>query len=198
MWSAEVLEVNPSCDVTVHHIGAAKHKVLLADNFYRHPQKVTELALELYYTESRAVVGSYPGSRAMITLDTTPLIRMLGKLWGEPLRPFHTEYHPVIFSAILNRDYQLTPLAAATPHRPGNHRHGIPESGRDVQRKDRPVPTSSHRPLARPYRNDGRTWEARTTVRVFRPRPQNPGRLAGIHQQGLLPPRIFRERKLIH
>jgi Family of unknown function (DUF6445) len=109
MWSAEVLEVNPSCDVTVQHIGPANHKVLLADNFYRHPQKLAELALGLYYTESRAVVGSYPGSRAMITLDTTALIQMLGKLWGEPLRPFHTDYHPVIFSAILNRNYQLTP-----------------------------------------------------------------------------------------
>jgi hypothetical protein len=109
MWSAEVLEVNPTCDVTVHHLGPTNQKVLLADNFYRHPQKIAELALGLCYTESRAVVGSYPGSRAMITLDTTPLIRMLGKLWGEPLRPFHTEYHPVIFSAILNRNYQLTP-----------------------------------------------------------------------------------------
>jgi hypothetical protein len=71
MWSA---------DVTVQHIGPANQKVLLADNFYRHPQKLAELALGLYYTESRAVVGSYPGSRAMITLDTTALIQMLGKL----------------------------------------------------------------------------------------------------------------------
>lgn len=109
MWSAEVLEVNPACDVAVRHIGPANHKVLLADNFYRHPQKIAELALGLYYTESRAVVGSYPGSRAMITLDTTPLIHTLAKLWGEPLKPFHAEYHPVIFSAIQNRNYQLTP-----------------------------------------------------------------------------------------
>jgi hypothetical protein len=45
----------------------------------------------------------------MITLDTTPLLQTLSKLWGEPLRPFHAEYHPVIFSAIQNRDYMLTP-----------------------------------------------------------------------------------------
>lgn len=109
MWSADVLEVNPACTVTVHHVGPANHKVLLADNFYQHPQKIAELALGLYYTESRAVVGSYPGSRAMITLDTTPLIQTLSKFWGEPLKPFHAEYHPVIFSAIRNRDYRLTP-----------------------------------------------------------------------------------------
>jgi hypothetical protein len=109
MWSAEVLEVNPACDVTVHSLGPGSQKVLLADQFYRYPQKIAELALGLYYTESRAVVGSYPGSRAMITLDTTPLIQTLSKLWGEQLRPFHAEYHPVIFSAIQNRDYKLTP-----------------------------------------------------------------------------------------
>ena len=109
MWSADVLEVNPACDVTVHHVGAASQKVLLADHFYRYPQKIAELALSLYYTESQAVVGSYPGSRAMITLDTTVLIQTLGKLWGELLKPFHAAYHPVIFSAIQNRDYKLTP-----------------------------------------------------------------------------------------
>jgi hypothetical protein len=109
MWSADVLEVNPHCSVTIHPIGPAGCKVLLADDFYRNPQQIAELALGLYYTESRAVVGSYPGSRAMITLDTTALVETLGKLWGEPLRPFHAEYHPVIFSAIQNRDYELTP-----------------------------------------------------------------------------------------
>lgn len=108
MWSAKVLEVNPACSVTVRHIGPAHHPVVLCDNFYRYPERIAELALGLYYTESRAVIGSYPGSRAMITLDTTPLIETLGKLWGEQLKPFHAEYHPVIFSAIQNRDYRLT------------------------------------------------------------------------------------------
>ncbi len=109
LWSADVLEVNPDCQVTVHYVGRAKQKVLLADNFYRHPQQVAELALNLYYTESRSLVGSYPGSRALITLDTAPLLQALGRLWGEPLRPYHSDYHPVIFSAILNKGYMLTP-----------------------------------------------------------------------------------------
>ena len=108
MWSTDVLEVNPNCEVSWHHLGPPNRKVVLVDNFYRYPQKVSELALNLYYTESRAVVGSYPGSRAMITLDTTPLVQALSKLWGEPLAPFHAEYHPVIFSAIQNWDYELT------------------------------------------------------------------------------------------
>ena len=40
MWSAEVLEVNPACDVTVHRLGPANQKVLLADRFYRYPEKI--------------------------------------------------------------------------------------------------------------------------------------------------------------
>lgn len=109
MWSAGILEVNPACDVTVRQVGPDNHKVVLADNFYKYPEKVAELALGLFYTETKAVIGSYPGSRAMITLDTAPLIQSLGKLWGEQLKPFHADYHPVIFSAIQNRDYQLSP-----------------------------------------------------------------------------------------
>jgi len=107
LWSKEILEVNPDCQVRVVHVGPGKHKVLLADNFYRHPQQVGELALNLYYHETQALVGGYPGSRAVVTLDTTPLIGALSKLWGEPLVPFHSDYHPVIFSAIINRNYQL-------------------------------------------------------------------------------------------
>ncbi len=106
---ADVLEVNPHCEVTVHHVGPSKRKVLLADQFYRHPEKVGELALSLYYTASHSLVGSYPGSRAVVTLETDPLIQTLGKLWGESLRPYHSDYHPVIFSAIENRSYRLSP-----------------------------------------------------------------------------------------
>lgn len=108
-WSTDVLEINPHAEVALHHVGPAERKVLLADNFYRHPDQVAELALNLHYTDSRSMVGSYPGSRAMITLDTSPLIHTLGKMWGEPLRPFHSDYHPVIFSAIINRSYTLSP-----------------------------------------------------------------------------------------
>jgi hypothetical protein len=90
-------------------VGSSGRKVLLADNFYRYPDQVTELALNLYYTESRSLIGSYPGARALITLNTEPLIETLGSLWGEPLIPYHSDYHPVIFSAILNRNYPLTP-----------------------------------------------------------------------------------------
>lgn len=109
MWSTGILEVNPACSVTVHQVGPAGNKLVLADNFYKNPERVTELALGLYYSETRSVIGSYPGSRAMITLDTFSLIERLGKLWGEPLKPFHADYHPVIFSAIQTREYRLSP-----------------------------------------------------------------------------------------
>lgn len=109
LWGNEVLEVNPACQATIHHVGPGKRKVLLADHFFKHYDQISELALNLYYHEAQALVGGYPGSRAVITLDTGPLISTMGKLWGELLAPFHSDYHPVIFSAILNRDYALTP-----------------------------------------------------------------------------------------
>lgn len=109
LWSKHILEVNPDCKVTVHRVGKGQHKVLLADDFYRHPEEVGALALNLYYTDTPGLVGSYPGARAMVTLDTAPLIQTLGELWGEPLRPHFSEYQPVIFSAISNKAYKLSP-----------------------------------------------------------------------------------------
>ena len=107
LWSKDILEVNPDCRVSVEYVGPGKHKCLIADDFYRNSQEVSRLALNLYYHEDKTLVGGYPGSRAVVTLDTVPLIGALGKLWGEPLAPFHSNYHPVIFSAITNREYPL-------------------------------------------------------------------------------------------
>ncbi len=107
LWSSEILEVNPHCKVTVEHVGQGKHKVLLADNFYKHPDRLAEMALNLYYSDALAMTGNYPGARALVTLETGPLIQTLGKLWGEPLEPYHSNYHPVIFSAIINKEYRL-------------------------------------------------------------------------------------------
>ncbi len=105
-WSKDVLDVNPGGKVTVDYVGTGKHKVLLADEFYLHPHHVSQLALKLCYQEDRALVGGYPGSRAVITLDTMPLAGAMNKLWGEPLRPFHSDYHPIIFSAIIDHNYK--------------------------------------------------------------------------------------------
>lgn len=107
LWSKDILQVNPDCRVTVESVGPGKHKLVLADHFYQYPERVGELALNLYYNQDQSLIGGYPGSRAVVTLDTVPLISELSKLWGEPLVPFHSSYHPVIFSAIINRDFQL-------------------------------------------------------------------------------------------
>lgn len=109
LWSQDILTVNPECRATVHHVGPAKRKVVLADDFYLHPEQVSELSLNLFYTNSGSLVGSYPGSRALVTLDTYPLLAALSDLWGEALHPYHADYHPMVFSAILNRDMELSP-----------------------------------------------------------------------------------------
>ena len=108
LWSKDVLEVNPQCRVRVDYVGHAKAKVVLADDFYAHPELVGRLALNLYYTDTPNLGGSDPGSRALVTLDTGPLLATLSEMWGEPLRPHFSAYHPVIFSAITNKNYPLT------------------------------------------------------------------------------------------
>lgn len=108
LWAKEVLELNPDCRVTLQHVGQAKHKALVADDFYAHPEEMARLALNLYYTDAPGLVGSYPGHRAAVTLDTGPLIRTLAELWGEPLEPYFSDYHPVIFGAILNSQPNLS------------------------------------------------------------------------------------------
>lgn len=108
LWAASILEINPDCKVSIESVGQGKHKVLIADHFYAHPEEVAHLGLNLYYTHAPTLVGSYPGARAVVTLDTRPLIEKLGELWGEPLVPYFSDYHPVIFGAIINDESQLT------------------------------------------------------------------------------------------
>ncbi len=60
LWSKEILDINPDCHVTTLHVGPGKHKVVLADVFFQHPDQVGRLALNLYYYEDKTLVGGYP------------------------------------------------------------------------------------------------------------------------------------------
>lgn len=192
LWSKDVLEVNPACQVAVHHVGPGKQKVPLADRFFKYPGHVSELALNLYYHETQALVGGYPGSRAVITLDTGPLMTTMSKLWGEPLAPFHSDYHPVIFSAILNRDYELTPWQRQ-PHI---------DQGVTAMIYLNPEDLCSGGGLFR-HRPTGLDWlplavnadiieldRARQTARSKSLRPATGGRIRGIHEYRDLQPPI--------
>ena len=41
----DVLAINPDAAVTVEHIGRGNHKVVMADQFYKFPENLLQLAL---------------------------------------------------------------------------------------------------------------------------------------------------------
>ncbi|RMH02741.1 MAG: hypothetical protein D6704_13670 [Nitrospirae bacterium] len=110
----DVLAVNPHAKVTVDYVGRGRHKVIIADQFYLHPDRLLQLALELPYTNQFEIVGNFPGVRASIPLDTRHLIDKVSELWGAPLFPFFTP-QPVVFQGIINKDYRLN-VGQRQPH----------------------------------------------------------------------------------
>jgi hypothetical protein len=101
----ELLLVNPRAKVTVETVGRGKHRVVLVDDYYRHPDQLVELAQALCYVAGTR--GSFPGTRAVVSLDTRPLIATVSELWGSKLESIEA-YHPVIFSSIVNNGVRLT------------------------------------------------------------------------------------------
>lgn len=112
--NTDVLEINPRVEVQVDYVGHGKHKLVIADNFYRFPDRVLELATELPYSDRFALVGNFPGVRAQINLETQHIIRTIGELWGESVRPFFNP-QPVVFQAITTKEYRLN-IGQRQPH----------------------------------------------------------------------------------
>lgn len=117
MWTKDVLELNPRPVVTTKQIGRGKHKIVIVDDFYKHPEQVLEMALSLHYFGGGGAHGNYPGDRAYVSLDTGPLMEALGKAWGEPAETFGPfPYQPVTFSRILNRADTVLNFGQRQPH----------------------------------------------------------------------------------
>ena len=110
----EVFEINPNSVVEVDFVGQGRHKVVTADHFYKFPDKVLKLALDLPYTNRFEIVGNFPGVRASFTSDTTHLIETISSLWGKPLQPFFTP-QPIVFSGITTKNYPLN-IGQRQPH----------------------------------------------------------------------------------
>jgi hypothetical protein len=113
LLDGELLALDPRAKVTVETVGRGRHRVVLIDGFYRHPDRVLELARTLSYV-SGPMHGNFPGGRAVISLDTGPLIAAVSVAWGAPLEPAQL-IQPVVFSAIVNRPGMLN-LAQRQPH----------------------------------------------------------------------------------
>lgn len=95
-----LLEPNPAAEITELELGRGKHRLVIVDSFYRAPERLLELARELYYLEG-PTNGNYPGGRAAISLDTRPLLTVLAALWGAPPERFLAGgYQPLLLSRI--------------------------------------------------------------------------------------------------
>lgn len=109
----QLLAIDPRAKVVVEAVGRGRHRVVTIDGFYRHPERVLELARTLSYV-SGPMHGNFPGGRAVISLDTGPLIAAVAAAWGAPLEPAQL-IQPVVFSAIVNAPGRLN-VAQRQPH----------------------------------------------------------------------------------
>ena len=112
--ASEVFEINTDYAVEVNYVGRGRHKVVTADNFYRYPDQVLKLALDLPYTNRFEIVGNFPGVRASVKVDTQPLIQTISQLWNVPLQSAFNP-QPMVFSGITNNSYRLN-IGQRQPH----------------------------------------------------------------------------------
>lgn len=57
---------NPELEVRVHHFDDGLERVVVIDNFYKHPEKIRELALTIPRTRNPRFLHGLPGSRVEI------------------------------------------------------------------------------------------------------------------------------------
>ena len=112
--ASEIFEINTDYAVQVNYVGQGQHKVVTADNFYRYPDQVLKLALDLPYTNRFEIVGNFPGVRASVKVDTQPLIQTISQLWNAPLQSAFNP-QPMVFSGITNNSYRLN-IGQRQPH----------------------------------------------------------------------------------
>lgn len=113
-WSTGLLEPNSKAKVTVETVGASKQRVVVVDDFYANPERLLSFADGLHFVGGK-MHGNFPGGRAMVSIDTDPLVEHLGRLWGAPLEPY-TPPQALIFSVIFNDPNRRLNVAQRMPH----------------------------------------------------------------------------------
>ncbi|MEC4672779.1 MAG: DUF6445 family protein [Nitrospirota bacterium] len=110
----ETFSINPHCRIKKDLIGTGHHQTVIVDDFYKFPEKVLQVALDLPYTDRFEIVGNFPGVRASINLDSTSIFDQISALWGCQLFPF---FHPqpLVFQGIRNNRYRLN-VGQRQPH----------------------------------------------------------------------------------
>ena len=112
--SPDAFAINSDCQVSIEHVGLGRHKVVMVDGFYQHPEHVLQLALELPYTDRFEIVGNFPGVRASVNAETGAIVEAISAFWGVRLYPFF-DPQPVVFQGITTREYRLN-VGQRQPH----------------------------------------------------------------------------------
>ncbi len=58
-----MFELNENVEVSIKTVGPQNKKIIIADNFYKNPNEVRNLALKSNLTQDPALIHSLPGSR---------------------------------------------------------------------------------------------------------------------------------------
>ncbi|MEX0830910.1 MAG: DUF6445 family protein [Nitrospirales bacterium] len=111
---SDLFAVNPNPILSEHQVGLGRHKVIIADHFYLHPDDILQAALDLPYTDRFEIVGNFPGVRASLNVNTQPLINQLSQMWGYNLLPFFSP-QPVVFQGIKMQNFRLN-VGQRQPH----------------------------------------------------------------------------------
>ena len=80
-----LLALNPDATIDVRCVGHNRHKVVVVDDFYLHPERLRDLADRATYSRDPAIVFDYPGERALIPGDTERKTRADRTKNGVPL-----------------------------------------------------------------------------------------------------------------
>ena len=62
----EVFALNDDLEASVHTIGPEKSKIVTIDNFYKNPEMVRDLALQIPCTNNPIIMAGAPGHRVCL------------------------------------------------------------------------------------------------------------------------------------
>ncbi len=112
--------------IAVQTIGRERNSIFVADNFFRHPDRLRTAALRLKYVTLR---GAYPGYEARPPWEVRTLAEDLRRVSGLPLDP---ERFSVSFSIVTKPGSELAPWQR-TPHFDGVDVAGVVYLNRPAQ-----------------------------------------------------------------
>ncbi|MCH1430505.1 MAG: DUF6445 family protein [Chlamydiales bacterium] len=105
----------PSAKLRIHKEAIGKHKVIIIDDFYKHPEAVRDFILKSPSSKWEGILYGYKGSRHMFCLNLEPMFKVLRKVLQ---KEFHhiADNNPPLFQSniIIQKNEPAGPCAQ--PH----------------------------------------------------------------------------------